>query len=405
MAKTRYNDDNPILCSNATSIVDDELDKCVHSSYGDRYNTYVHPFETKKQLHELNKRLESQNRIENDSAMLLHYHISFNHISFHHLRLMAKQNIIPSRLQQCPLPVCRACMFRKATKRPWRTRHPSNNTHKKAKTPGQCVSVDMLSSPTPRFVAEMTGNLQTSRYKHALVFVYHASSYSMVYPMKQGSAEEALEAKLSFELHCQQSNINICQYHCDKGVFRANKWINDCRTKGQIITFAGVNAHSMNSVAERRIRLLQELTRASMFHAAEKWKTAISVELWPYALRVANLSLNETPHPNLPNKSSSSNIFTTTTTATNPKWHVPFGCPVYTLKNERANNLPFHKWKTRSDLGIYLGLSLVHSRRVYLVMNPNTRIVSPQFHLQVNDRFMTVKGDTTPYQWQYAQDY
>ena len=35
------------------------------------------------------------------------------------LQEMAKHNIIPKRLSKCPLPVCSACLYAKATKKPW----------------------------------------------------------------------------------------------------------------------------------------------------------------------------------------------------------------------------------------------------------------------------------------------
>ena len=35
----------------------------------------------------------------------------------------------------------------------------------------------------------------------------------------------------------------------------------ECLGKGKYMTFTGVNTHNMNGISERRIRVLQELTR------------------------------------------------------------------------------------------------------------------------------------------------
>ena len=60
-------------------------------------------------------------------------------------------------------------------------------------------------------------------------------------------------------------------YHADNGIFRANEWVQDCINKKQSLPFAGVNAHHQNGRAERRIGLLQELTRTQLIHLSQKW--------------------------------------------------------------------------------------------------------------------------------------
>ena len=57
-----------------------------------------------------------------------------------------------------------------------------------------------------------------------------------------------------------------------------------------------------------------------------------------------------------------------------------FGCPVFALQNELASGSSLPKWSPRARLGINLGPSPHHARNVYLVLNPHTGCVSPQFH-------------------------
>ena len=79
---------------------------------------------------------------------------------------MAKQGIIPSHLQNTPTPACAACLYGRATRRLWRHATPKNkHTTKQITAPGQQISVDMLTSPTPGFVAQMTGLPTKKRYR------------------------------------------------------------------------------------------------------------------------------------------------------------------------------------------------------------------------------------------------
>ena len=55
--------------------------------------------------------------------------------------------------------------------------------------------------------------------------------------------------------------VIIKAYHADNGVFKANDWKQACFNERQKLTFAGVNAHFTNGLAEKRIRDLQDLTR------------------------------------------------------------------------------------------------------------------------------------------------
>ena len=153
-----------------------------------------------------------------------------------------------------------------------------------AKQPGDCVSVDQLVSPTPGLVVQMTGKLTTKRYKYATVFVDQATRLGYVYLQTTADADETIKAKRSFEEYASQRGVQIKAYHADNGIFRANKWVNACRESKQPLTFAGVNAHHQNGIAKRRIRSLQEMTRAMLIHANKQWPDAITPNLWPYAM-------------------------------------------------------------------------------------------------------------------------
>ena len=159
-------------------------------------------------------------------------------------------------------------MFAKATKKKWRDKSSRNKDEASTpRKPGEMVSVDQLVSPTPGLVAQLTGRLTTKRYKYVTVFVDQASRLSYVHLQKTASAEETIEAKKAFELYAADHNVRVRAYHADNGIFKAHKWVNECKQSGQWLTCAGVNAHHQNGIAERRIRELQGTARTMLIHA------------------------------------------------------------------------------------------------------------------------------------------
>jgi hypothetical protein len=114
-----------------------------------------------------------------------------------------------------------------------------------------------------------------------------------------------------------------------------------------------------------------------MLHAAINWPLAMSVSLWPYAIRVAVDMMNATPRID---NSKILPIEKFTSTAQHPRlkdFH-PFGCPVYVLSEPLQTSKAQSKWLSRARLGIYLGMSPKHARSVALALNPRTGLVSPQ---------------------------
>jgi hypothetical protein len=79
---------------------------------------------------------DEEDRQPEDLALLLMYHHQYGHISMRKLQEMAKQCTIPKRLASCRVPICSACLYSKATRKPWRgkgikdgkKRSPSNST-------------------------------------------------------------------------------------------------------------------------------------------------------------------------------------------------------------------------------------------------------------------------------------
>jgi hypothetical protein len=66
--------------------------------------------------------------------------------------------------------------------------------------------------------------------------------------------------------------------------------------RGRVLaTNSGVNAHFQSGIAECRIRELQDNARVLLIHAQRRWPTAITPNVWPYAIRMSSDAFNEGP--------------------------------------------------------------------------------------------------------------
>ena len=101
-----------------------------------------------------------------------------------------------------------------------------------------------------------------------------------------------------------------------------------------------------------------------------------------------------------PKRRSPNQLFFKTKVGTNPKHYQTFGCPVYVLDSKLQTNDPYHKWKQRSKVGIYLGISPTHGKGVALVLDRDTGLVSPQFHMKFDSQFHSVEQEKYKSNWQ-----
>jgi hypothetical protein len=294
-----------------------------------------------------------------------------------------------SGLANCRIPKCQSCLYGKATKRPWRTKGQSG-TLKEVTRPGQCISVDQLESPVAGFIGQNKGFFFRKRYKVATIFVDHFSRLSYIYLQESTKGVQTLAAKRLFEAYSASHGVKVQQYHADNGRFTEHLFLNHCEKSGQKVSLCGVSAHFQNGVAERRIKDLTERSRTSLLHAIHRWPSAVTINLWPYALRYINEVYNATPAL----KTGKSPLEDFSQTAIRPKildFHPPL-CPVYVLHNglQSGGSRP-NKWVRRSRVVINLGQSPRHARSVALVLSLLTGYGSAQFHMKHEDFFETVR--------------
>lgn len=320
-------------------------------------------------------------------AEFLRIHQKLGHISPKCIQQMAKMGMSPSRLAKCQIPKCSACLYGKATKCPWRSKVPRNQIKDPPPSiPGQLIYIDQLISPTPGLIAQMTGKPTVLRYTCATIFVDHVSDLTFIHLQKSTAATETVQGKREFEQLASENGHKIKAYHADNGIFNSAEWRESCHeNEPQTLTFAGVNAHHQNGVAERRIQDIHTLSRTSLIHTNKRCPTAITNNLWPYAMRMVVHVLNNTPSFKLEGIQSPMKKFSDSQVHINLKHFYHFGCPTYVLERPLQTNVQiFHKWKARSRMGIYLGHSKQHAKSVALVLSLETGLVSPQFHVKMD---------------------
>ena len=134
-----------------------------------------------------------------------------------------------------------------------------------------------------------------------------------------------------------------------------------------------------------------------LLHAKQRWPNAVTTNLWPYAMRMANEVSNFSP--GIRDGISPLEKFAQLAIIPRVKHSHTFGSPVYVLDNRSQGGKSVPKWDQKSRIGMYLGTSPRHSRRVALVLNLQTGHVSPQFHVVFDDLFETLRpstGNLTP---------
>ena len=69
-----------------------------------------------------------------------------------------------------------------------------------------------------------------------------------------------------------------------------------------------------------------------LIHAANRWQSFITYNLWSYALRMKNESMNNAPSFQDPQILPPHQLFTRTEVNANPKHWIPFVCPEFALE-------------------------------------------------------------------------
>ena len=178
---------------------------------------------------------EETERHTNPTALMLKVHYKLGQLPFSKIKIMAANSTLDVRMANCHIPICAACSYGKATRKPWRSQKSNHHIgFQKTTVPGTCVSVDQMESPIPGLVAHMKGNPTTCQYNSATIFVDHCSRMGYIHLQENLKADNILQAKEAFKRHCDSFGIKIKQYHADNGRFAEKAFIDDIHRKDKL---------------------------------------------------------------------------------------------------------------------------------------------------------------------------
>jgi hypothetical protein len=262
--------------------------------------------------------------------------------------------------------------------------------------PGDKVSCDHYMSPSKGRLMHTRGKESSSQqYVGGTIFVDHATNFLFNNHQVNLTAESTITSKHKCESLFDEFGIQIQQYAADNHPFRSKAWVSDCAAQHQLPTkHSGVGAHHQ-VLAERQIQTIFNWSRANLLHFVLHWPQVAKNRdnLWPFAVDYAVYLHNHLPTRD--SRISPAELFTNTLFSNHnhlTRAHV-FGCPVYVLDPRLQDSKKIPKWSMRSRRGIYLGVSKIHSSTVHLILNPETGVISPQYHCIFDDSFSTVWSD------------
>lgn len=345
----------------------------------------------KNELDIITKALDAT--VSQDQKELMAIHWKMKHLPFSELKKLAEHGVIPKKYAKVTPPLCPSCLMGKQHRKPWRGRGKKERRSIRQPTdncPGANTSTDQMISPYGGFIPQLKGRLMRAKYYAATIFVDHFTDYTYVHLMRDTTAESTLEAKNAYEQLMLQHRHRVRAYHADNGRFAENLFVADVRDKSQKITYCGVGSHHQNGNAERRIKTLGEDATTMLAHGQHMWPEVVKKAFWPFAYKASCRIRNKfkLDGTGISPEEKLSGVRGQKTT----KHEHPLFCPVYTLHKKLQGGIGgIPKWEPKSNAGVYLGHSPEHSSDVALVLDLNTGLVSPQFHVVFDDTFSTVE--------------
>jgi hypothetical protein len=140
---------------------------------------------------------------------------------------------------------------------------------------------------------------------------------------------------------------------------------------------------TQNGLVERSNGTLCAAARSMLNHENSIWDKTITAELWPFPIQHAATIYNTTKRRPRDYDISPWKQFN--------DMH-PLFYPVYILARRMQEGTSPPKWTKRSTQKVYVGHLHHYSKSVPIVWDPNTKLVSPQFHVMFDDNFDTIQA-------------
>jgi len=257
--------------------------------------------------------------------------------------------------------------------------------------PGNLVSVDQTVSGIGGHIPFQASRASNHQYKYCTLWIDHHTKFLYGHLQEMTTTKEILQSKEALETFANCHNIVVKHLQSDNGLFASADFGKHVEAHGQCHTLCGISAHWQNGMAEQYIGIITNHAHTMLLHAMNLWPDIITANFWTFTVKHAIRLHNMQPIDDHDNKCPYE-LFT----GDIPPHHLlnfcVFGCPVYILKKNLADNNGIPKWKACSYQGVYVGHSDVHASNAVLVWNPLTKLVSPQYHVIFNKEFTTVSS-------------
>ncbi len=200
----------------------------------------------------------------------------------------------------------------------------------------------------------------------------------------------------------QEEGFKINSYLYNNGIFASTEFKDHCDCHQMKYSFSGVGAKHQHGIAEHNIKTVAQWACANMLHLANGWLQCADSKYWTQAIDYATWVFNKLP--NMESRISPDELWSGVCRNDSVLrcTHV-FGCPVYVLDAALQDGNKIPKWNPWAHLGLFLGFSDLHSSQVPLVLNVESRHISPQFHVIFDDKFETIhsmpSNQTLDQQW------
>jgi hypothetical protein len=129
---------------------------------------------------------------------MMSHHTQLHHLPFPKLIAMAEAGEIPHRLASLKgrCPICVACLFGTAHKRPWCSKSKESQPVWKESDnyPGAKASLDHLVLALPGLIPQLSGKLTCMQINGATIFVDHHSDHVYVFLMQDLTLDETILA-------------------------------------------------------------------------------------------------------------------------------------------------------------------------------------------------------------------
>ena len=340
---------------------------------------------------------EMNSNLSDAQKELLRHHYRLGHRCMRNIQDILKTKVfgwndVIRRASRCPPPICSCCVYGKQHVKPvHRSQQPENTTpttsslRKDALFPGQSVSVDLFS--VTEGGRTLDGKIQQTSVKGGAIFVDHCSSHVYIHPLTNFTATEILRAKVAYEVMMRSFGYIVMDYHADNGVFNSHDLQRHLQNGDQTLTLSGVGAKFQNGYAERNIGVIIAMARTMLLHAMSRW-SLVSLSYWTFAVEYA-VKL----HNMLPRSNGAPPPLEILSKGKIPGTHYKdlhvFGAPTYILIPALQDGHKIPKWRARSKQGMFLGHSKHHASSVAMVLNLATNIITPQYHVVIDDWFTT----------------